>query len=84
MGLIEADDHWKEMWNVQLYSVKSWEMLFKTLWLLAALTSKTNAGPFSHIFARVMDLVSGTAFHLYKLNSLTKHCTLVTNRPSEL
>lgn len=72
------------MWNAELYSIKLEEMLSKTFWLLAALTSKTNAGPFSHMFALVMDLVSETAFHLYKLNSLTKHCTLVTNHPSEL
>ena len=72
------------MWNVELCSVELEEMLFKAFWLLAALTSKTNAGPFSHIFALVMDVVSETAFHLYKLNSLTKHCTLVTNHPSEL
>lgn len=67
-----------------LYSIRLEEMLFKAFWLLAALTSNTNAGPFSHIFALVMDLVSETAFCLCKLNSLTKHCTLVTNHPSEL
>lgn len=67
-----------------LYSVKLEEMLFKAFWLPAALTSNTNAGPFSHIFALVMDLVTETAFCLCKRNSLTKHGTLVTNHPSEL
>lgn len=67
-----------------LYSIKLQEMIFKTFGLLAALMSKTNAGPFTHIFALIMYLVSETAFHLYKLNSLTKHGTLVTNCPSEL
>lgn len=44
-----------------LYSIKLEEMLFKAFWLLAALMSNTKAGPFSHVFALVMDLVSETA-----------------------